>query len=300
MASLLVFFRNKLLGEASMMRPGQGFGGGTQGLLGAEGRFGGGLLQTRMNEPGGLLSGNVPELALLGSALYGQGIQGKDPLEGLFPAYTQAAQLKKALTPEKERLMTAYDPKTGKTVFATRTQIEEKELTPVPEKPEERKIIKDVTGRQRYEDTGELVFPAVETPAKEPKERKTLQDATGRYRYVDDKSLVFPDIKTPEKEETLIQKATKLYEESEKVEDFNKWFNELPENKKQLWNKHIKGNQDYWASFFMGNVPMPSDLGSGDMVYSQEQEEKIKATMEANPGVSREDIIAELKRQKIL
>ena len=72
--SLLNALRERLLGQASMMRPGQGFGGGTQGLLGAEGRFGGGLLQTRMNEPGGLLSGNVPELALLGSALYGQGI----------------------------------------------------------------------------------------------------------------------------------------------------------------------------------------------------------------------------------
>ena len=295
MASLLDFFRNKLLGEASMMRPGQGFGGGTQGLIGAEGRFGGGLMQTRMNEPGGLLGGNIPELALLGSALYGQGIQGKDPFEGLFPAYTQAAQVKKALTPEKERLMTAYDPKTGKTVFATRTQIEEKELTPVPEKLEERRIIKDVEGRQRYADTGELVFPTVETPVKEPKERKTLQDAEGRYRYVDDKSLVFPDIKTPKKEETLIQKATKLYEESENVDNFDEWFRGLPGNKKDLWNKYIKGNQEYWGSFLMGNMPMPSDSGSGDIVYSQEQEDNIKATMEANPGVPREDIIQALK-----
>jgi hypothetical protein len=32
--------------------------------------------------------------------------------------------------------MTAYDPKTGKTVFATRTEIEQKKLEPVPESPE--------------------------------------------------------------------------------------------------------------------------------------------------------------------
>lgn len=134
--SLLNALRKQLLGQASMMRPGQGFGGATQGLLGQGGRFGGGLMQTRMDQPGGLLGGQIPELALLGSALYGQGIQGKDPFEGLFPAYTQAAQLKRALTPEKERLMTAYDPKTGDTVFATRTQIEERGLTPAPQSPE--------------------------------------------------------------------------------------------------------------------------------------------------------------------
>ena len=154
MASLLDFFRNKLLGEASMMRPGQGFGGGTQGLLGAEGRFGGGLMQTRMNEPGGLLGGNIPELALLGSALYGQGMQGKDPFEGLFPAYTQAAQLKAALTPEKEKLITAYDPKTGDTVFATRTQIEERGLTPVPESPETTAAQKNFAALKQIEETG--------------------------------------------------------------------------------------------------------------------------------------------------
>ena len=155
--SLLNALRERLLGQASMMRPGQGFGGGTQGLLGQGGRFGGGMMQTRMNEPGGLLGGQIPELALLGSALYGQGIQGKDPFEGLFPAYTQAAQVKKALTPEKEekeKLMTAYDPKTGNTVFATRTQIEQRGLTPVPESPEMTAAQKNFVALKKIEETG--------------------------------------------------------------------------------------------------------------------------------------------------
>lgn len=134
--SILDALRRQLLGQAAMMRPGQGMGGATQGILGQGGRFGGGLMQTRMDQPGGLLGGQIPELALLGSALYGQGIQGKDPFEGLFPAYTQAAQLKSALTPQREKLMTAYDPKTKKNVFATRTQIEERGLEPSPESPE--------------------------------------------------------------------------------------------------------------------------------------------------------------------
>jgi molybdenum-dependent DNA-binding transcriptional regulator ModE len=152
--SLLNALRERLLGQASMMRPGQGFGGGTQGLLGQGGRFGGGMLQTKMDQPGGLLGGQIPELALLGSALYGQGMQGKDPLEGLFPAYTQAAQVKKALTPEKERLMTAYYPKTGETVFATRTEIEEKGLRPVPQSPETTAAQKNFAALKRIEETG--------------------------------------------------------------------------------------------------------------------------------------------------
>ena len=134
--SILDALRRQLLGQAAMMRPGQGMGGATQGILGQGGEFGGGLMQTRMNQPGGLLGGQIPELALLGSALYGQGIQGKDPFEGLFPAYTQAAQLKSALTPQREKLMTAYDPKTKKNVFATRTQIEERGLEPSPKSQE--------------------------------------------------------------------------------------------------------------------------------------------------------------------
>tara|TARA_R100000808_G_C2143437_1_gene151224 strand:- start:1320 stop:2378 length:1059 start_codon:yes stop_codon:yes gene_type:complete len=62
-----------------------------------------GLLNTPMNQGGGLL-GNIPQGALLGAALYGQGIQGKDPLAGLFPSYMQTAQLQKLMTPDKTPL----------------------------------------------------------------------------------------------------------------------------------------------------------------------------------------------------
>jgi len=60
-----------------------------------------GLLNTGMNQPGGLL-GNIPQAALLGSAIYGQGIQGKDPFAALLPAVTQTAQLQQFLTPKKQ------------------------------------------------------------------------------------------------------------------------------------------------------------------------------------------------------
>ena len=82
-------------------------GQGSQGLIGTGGESGGGLLQENFNQmnnqKGGLLS-NIPEGALLGAALYGQGLKGKDPLAGAFPAVTQAAQLKKLTTPAKTEL----------------------------------------------------------------------------------------------------------------------------------------------------------------------------------------------------
>ena len=71
----------------------------------------GGLLNTPMNQPGGLLS-NIPQAAILGSAIYGQGIQGRDPFSALLPAVTQTAQLQQYLTPKKKenfRALTAKE-----------------------------------------------------------------------------------------------------------------------------------------------------------------------------------------------
>ena len=51
---------------------------GSQGLIGTGGESGGGLLQdsfSKMNNAEGGLLSNIPEGALLGAALYGQGIK---------------------------------------------------------------------------------------------------------------------------------------------------------------------------------------------------------------------------------
>jgi hypothetical protein len=212
--SLLDAIRRQLLGQAAMMQPGQGMGGATQGLLGQGGQMGGGLLQSNLSQmnqgEGGLLS-NIPQAALLGSAIYGQGIQGRDPFSALLPAVTQTAQLQKYLTPEKEKLMTAYDPKTGKTVFATRTEIEQKGLEPVPEV----------------------------------------------------------------KESSLAKEALALYEESKLAPNFKDWFDKLPENKKQLWNKNIKGNEDMWMQMIMSGMPKPTDTDSVNILEIPENKNQL-------------------------
>ena len=190
--SLLNFFRRKLLGEANVMQP-SGFEPGvdTQGLLGQGGQFGGGLLQSNLSQmnqgEGGLLS-NIPQAAILGSAIYGQGIQGKDPLAAFFPAAMQTASFTKAMQPKKTEL--------------------QKNLEAAGYK----------AGTPEY------------------------QAALGAYL-------------TKGQSNTLSKEALALYKESETAPNFKDWFKELPDNKKQLWNKYIKGNEDIWMQMLMGGMP---------------------------------------------
>lgn len=88
-----------------------------------------GLLNTPMNQQGGLL-GNIPQGALLGSAIFGQGIQGIDPFSALLPAVAQTAQIQNLMTPKLGALKTAYDPATKSVVYATDKEIREKGFTP--------------------------------------------------------------------------------------------------------------------------------------------------------------------------
>jgi len=60
-----------------------------------------GLLNTPIGQSEGGLLSNIPQSAILGSAIYGQGIQGKDPFAALLPATLQTAQLQKYITPKK-------------------------------------------------------------------------------------------------------------------------------------------------------------------------------------------------------
>jgi len=190
--SLLNFFRRKLLGEANVMQP-SGFEPGvdTQGLLGQGGQFGGGLLQSNLSQmnqgEGGLLS-NIPQSAILGSAIYGQGIQGKDPLAAFFPAAMQTASFTKAMQPKKTEL--------------------QKNLEAAGYK----------AGSPEY------------------------QAALGAYLNKGQSN-------------TLSKEALALYKESETAPNFKDWFKELPDNKKQLWNKYIKGNEDIWMQMLMGGMP---------------------------------------------
>ena len=81
-----------------------------------------GLLNTPIGQnQGGLLS-NIPQGALLGSAIFGQGIQGRDPFSALLPAVAQTAQLQKYMTPKATKPFAVTNTKTGKQELITQAQ----------------------------------------------------------------------------------------------------------------------------------------------------------------------------------
>jgi len=200
--SLLNEIRRQLLGQAAMMRPAQGVGGATQGLLGQGGQFGGGLLQSNLSQmnqgEGGLLS-NIPQAAILGSAIYGQGIQGKDPLAAFFPAAMQTASFTSAIQPKKTEL--------------------QKNLEAAGYK----------AGTPEY------------------------QAALGAYLNKGESN-------------TLSKEALALYEESKLAPNFKDWFDKLPENKKQLWNKNIKGSTDLLSSILADSMLIRTDTDSNQNI----------------------------------
>jgi hypothetical protein len=199
---------------------------GSQGLIGTGGESGGGLLQDNFskmnNAEGGLLS-NIPEGALLGAALYGQGLKGKDPLAGAFPAYLQAAKAKKFLQPKKTELqknLEAAGFKSGTPEYAAALQ-----------------------------------------------------------------SYLFKG-----KENTLGKEALALYNESLTVDKFEDWYQKLPSNKRQLWDKYIKGNESAWAQFL--TPPDMKDIKTPDLPKLEITEDMITAVINANNGnISRNDAI---------
>jgi len=81
-----------------------------------------GLLNTPIGQnQGGLLS-NIPQGALLGSAIFGQGIQGRDPFSALLPAVAQTAQIQKYMTPKATKPFAVTNTKTGKQELITQAQ----------------------------------------------------------------------------------------------------------------------------------------------------------------------------------
>ena len=149
-------------------------------------------VENMQNQKGGLL-GNIPTTALLGSAIYGQGMQGRDPFEALLPAVTQTQQLQNLFqTDEKER-----------------------------------KIIKGADGFNYFADTGDRVLPEVQK-AKDNKDRKIIKDIQGFQRFADTGDRVFPDVKAPPpKDESAkikresIKSFQQIYKDNATVKNYN-------------------------------------------------------------------------------
>lgn len=88
--------------------------------------------------------------------------------------------------------------------------------------PQERRVIKDASGRQRYADDQSFVFDKVDTSV--TSDRKTAKDRNGVLRFTDDGERVFPNV---EKVDTAEDKLKRAAENIKTEEGLRKEFNTL-------------------------------------------------------------------------
>ena len=219
-----------------------------------------GLLNTPMNQGGGLL-GNIPQGALLGAALYGQGIQGKDPLAGLFPAYMQTAQLQKLMTPDKKKPMAVKNKNTGDILFVDPKEVtKDSPYIPIPQN-EDTAAMRNFEALKYIEKNG--------TPL-EKKVARMVYGKPGREPMSETEFLskittnLSKDISAdPDEIQKILPKWSKLY---------NDIFNIKP-------NK-INGNQEDLTTL---SVEVPKEFKG-----TKDQWNKLK---ESNPKVNEKDLI---------
>ena len=196
-----------------------------------------GLMNNNQPQQIGGLFGNLSNInpnLLIGASIAGAGLQGKDPFSSVLPAISQAAQLQKYLTPEREKLMTAYDPETKKTVFATRTQIEEKGLTPVPESPETTAAQKNFAALKQIEETGTELEKRVARMVYGKQGREPMSKTEFLSKVTT--NLSKDALAEPEDIQKILPKWEKVYDDIFKIQtpSMNENILEVPETKDQL------------------------------------------------------------------
>ena len=212
-----------------------------------------GLLNTPMNQGGGIL-GNIPQGALLGSAIFGQGIQGKDPFSALLPAVTQTAQLQQMLTPKKGRLISAYDPNKmnedgtkGAVVYEYEKDIKAKGLTPVPKEFQGTAAARNYASYLKVVEEGDpmKIKIAGEVYGRKGKERMSEEEFLGSVA----KNLAKSEYTSSEEISDKLPGFKKLYREIYKIMETPTEALAVPENKSQLVDGqlyNIKGKSMKW------------------------------------------------------
>ena len=221
-----------------------------------------GLLNTPMNQGGGLL-GNIPQGALLGAAMYGQGIKGKDPLAGLFPAYMQTAQLQKMMTPEFKRPMAVKNKDTGEIRFIDPRKVtEDSPYVPLPKD----EMTADMRNHEFYLNIQEKGTPA-EKRAADLIFRKRGRDIATKDEYLLNitKNLSKDISFNPDRIQEVLPEYEKIYDsiisgldkEMEKTlpkeEKGRETKVEVKEEITITTPKDFKGNDDQWRKIKSSN-----------------------------------------------
>jgi uncharacterized protein YpuA (DUF1002 family) len=143
--------------------------------------------------------------------------------------------------------MTAYDPKTIKNVFATRTQIEERGLEPSPESPETTASQKDFAALKQIEETGTDLEKRVARivygkPGKEPMSKTEFLSKVTT-------NLSKDALADPDEIQKILPKWEKVYDDIFNIQEtsVDQNMSELPENFKgslEQWNQLKSSNPD--------------------------------------------------------
>ena len=197
--------------------------------------------KTMLNTPigqsqGGLLS-NIPQGALLGSSIFSQGMQGKDPFSALLPAVAQTAQLQTLMTPKKGRLISAYNPETKEVVYEYERDIKAKGLTPVPKEIQGTAAERNYASYLKVIEEGDpmKIKIAASVFGKKGKDPMTLEEFLGGVA----KNLAKSEYTTPEDISKKLPEFEKLYNEIyNTIETPTSVSTEIPQG--------FKGNIEQW------------------------------------------------------
>jgi len=196
-----------------------------------------GLLNTPIGQSQGGLLSNIPQSALLGSAIFGQGMQGKDPFSALLPAVAQTAQLQTLMTPKKGRLISAYNPETKEVVYEYERDIKAKGLTPVPKEIQGTAAERNYASYLKVIEEGDpmKIKIAASVFGKKGKDPMTLEEFLGGVA----KNLAKSEYTTPEDISKKLPEFEKLYNEIyNTIETPTSVSTEIPQG--------FKGNIEQW------------------------------------------------------
>jgi hypothetical protein len=191
-----------------------------------------GLLNTPIGQSQGGLLSNIPQGALLGSSIFSQGMQGKDPFSALLPAVAQTAQLQQYMTPTKGRLISAYNPETKEVVYEYEKDIKEKGLTPVPKEIQGTAAERNYASYLKVIEEGDpmKIKIAASVFGKKGKDPMTLEEFLGGVA----KNLAKSEYTTPEDISKKLPEFEKLYNEIYNTIETPTESLSVPENKSEL------------------------------------------------------------------
>lgn len=164
------------------------------------------------------------------------------------------------------------------------------------------------------QDISQALLPSVTSGLSVSQSVEKIKAANKRKKFIQDYSKKVPDqykelfmaypekyidlmIKKETATPTISKEVLSLYQQGRSATNFNEWYEDLSQPERDLYDSKIKPNLDFLGQISRLQSDEDQDIDTKpDTKFTQEQEEKIKMTMDANLGASREDVIKALQK----